>query len=121
MIRTVKLHGTTDGTDGTAGAATILAPLSLTGLLHAVEWTDGDLANGVDAVLSLVRGDGAADVTLLTLTNADDDAIYYPRGEVNDGTATVDYPRMFVNGILKLAITSGGNGKSGGATVYIEV
>jgi len=117
MIRTVKLHGTTDST----GAATILASHGLTGLLHSVEWTDGDLADGVDAVLSLVRGDGAADVTLLTLNDANDDAVYYPRGQATDGTSTVAYPRMFVNGKLKLSITSGGNAKSGGATVYLEV
>ena len=72
MLRKVKLYGTT-ASDGTA---TITANHEVVGLLHAVEWIDGTLTDGVDAVLSCVRDDNAANVTLLTLTDANNDAWY---------------------------------------------
>ena len=119
MLRWVKLYGTT----ATGGALTVEAGSSVRGLLHAVEWIDGDLADGVDAVLSVVRNDNAPDYTLLTLTDANADAMYYPR-ELIDTVAGVEiagnYAEPVINGTLKLAITDGGDAKSGGAIVYYE-
>ena len=123
MLKWVKLYGTT----ATGGAVTVTAETSVRGLLHAVEWIDGDLADGVDAVLSVVRDDNAADYTLLTLTNADNDLVYYPRviihseaGAALTGTSGGDRAKPVINGRLKLAVTSGGDAKSGGAIVYYE-
>ena len=119
MIRPIRLHGTTDG----SGDATITSSVKVTGLLHAVEWTDGDLATGVDFVLSQVRDNDAVDITLLSISDANADAIYYPRYATckNDGSALTEYDRAFINGKLKLVIDDGGDSKSGGTTVYVEV
>jgi len=120
MIRPIRLHGTTDG----SGDATITSSVKVTGLLHSVEWTDGDLATGVDFVLSQVRDNDAVDITLLSISDANTDAIYYPRYPLvkNDGTAIADqYDRAFINGKLRLVIDDGGDSKSGGTTVYVEV
>lgn len=121
MLKLVKLYGTT----ATGGGLTVTAETAVRGLLHAVEWIDGDLADGVDAVLSVVRDDNAPDYTLLTLTNANDDAVYYPRvlmhgtdGAALTGTSGGDREKPIVNGKLKLAITNGGDAKTGGAIVY---
>ena len=123
MLKWVKLYGTT----ASDGSLTVTAGSSVRGLLHAVEWIDGDLADGVDAVLSVVRDDNAPDYTLLTLTNADADAVYYPRviihsesGAALTGTSGGDRAKPVINGSLKLAITSGGDAKTGGAIVYYE-
>ena len=124
MIQPIRLHGTTDA----LGDATITSDLKVTGLLHAVEWTDGDTAAGVDFVLSQVRDNGAADITLLTATNANADAVFYPRylaqdnaGADLDTAGDATYTRAFINGKLKLVIDEGGDKKSGGVTVYYEV
>lgn len=120
MIRMIRLHGTTDA----LGDASIEADVKTTGLLHAVEWTDGDLATGVDFVLSQVRDNDAVDITLLSISDANTDAVYYPRYPLvkNDGSTIADqYDRAFVNGKLKLVIDDGGDSKSGGVTVYYEV
>ena len=121
MIRPIKLYGTTDET---AGTLSVTMGFKVTGLLKGVEWIDGDFADGVGAVLSVVRDDNAADKTLLTLTNANNDAWYFPMVTANDGTGgaiATEYVYPIVNGRLKLSVTSGGNAKSGGAIVYVEV
>jgi hypothetical protein len=123
MLRWVKLYGTTDA----SGDAAITAGSPSRGLLHSVEWIDGTFDDGVDAVLTVVRDDNAADTTLLTLTDANDDDIYYPRCLVHDeagaaltGTQGGDRGQMVINGYLKLVVSSGGNAKTGGAIVYYE-
>ncbi len=120
MIRHIKLYGTTDST----GALMITATLPVEGLIHAVEWIDGDLADGVDATLSIDRDDDASDVTLLTLTDANTDKVYYPLVLASSSAGadlTAIYQRMFVNGRLKLVVANGGDSKSGGCIVYFEV
>ena len=124
MIGQIKLYGTTDS----GGDLTVTADIPVIGELAAVQWIDGDLADGVDAVLSMVQGDNAADTTLLTLTNANDDAWYYPQSPVTDNAGaavTFDgtneiYTQQVVNGYLKLVVSSGGDTKSGGCIVYYE-
>lgn len=124
MLKHIKLYGTTTA----GGALTVTANTTAYGMLKAVEWIDGDLVDGVDAVLTLVRNDNAADITLLTLTDANTDAVYYTRVAATDNAgAAIEYAATFpiyvepfLNGTLSLTIASGGATKSGGLIVYYE-
>jgi len=124
MIRAIRLYGTTDS----SGDLTVTAGNKAWGMLHAVEWIDGDLADGVDAVISFTSSASAVSRTLLTLTNANSDAWYFPREAVHDNAGagvTFDgtneiYDRAVVDGILKMVVSSGGDTKSGGCVVYLE-
>ena len=124
MINPIYIQVTTIADGSGNNTATIPA----FGLLHAVEWVDGDFADGVDSVLSVTNTDSGVDSTLLTLTDANIDAWYYPRVALHDtagaavtydGTRPI-YGRFVVNGTLKLTVTSGGDTKTGGAVVYYE-
>lgn len=117
MIRSVKLTATTDGD----GNGTATASYLVTGYLEAVDWIDGDFADGVDAVLSATLTQSGTDHTLLTLTNANSDAVYYPRRVVDTtaGAAAAGvYDRFLIDGALKLTVSSGGAAKTGGCIVY---
>lgn len=122
-MKVVTFHITT----ATGGAYTS-SPSTVTGqpssgayLLHKVVWVDGTLADGVDAVLSVTNTPSGVDTTLLTLTNANNDADYYPREleDDNTGTATTFYTLPVVDGTLKLAVTNGGDAKTGLCLVYL--
>ena len=118
-IRTVKLTVTT-ASNG-SGTATAVSPAA--GWLEAVDWIDGTLSDGVDATLTVTGTDSATDHTLLTLTNADNDAVYYPRRVVDTtagAAATGVYDRFVFSGYLVLSVTSGGNAKTGGCVIYYE-
>ena len=125
MLRDVKLEGTTDD----QGDATVTST-AVKGFLYAVQWLDGDLADGVDAVLTVTNAaDGGVAQTLLTLTDANSDAWYRPRYQAHDNTgtgATFDgtnemyIVQAIVNGPLSLVISSGGDTKTGGAIVWVE-
>jgi hypothetical protein len=115
----IRLYATTDG----SGDATVQASRPVFGLLDAVQWIDGSLADGVDAVISTIGH--AASKTLLTLTNANNDALYYPRDLVHDaagaaltGTSGGDRCRPLMVGIPQLVISSGGDTLSGGCILY---
>lgn len=120
----VKLTGTTDA----SGDLTVTSVASYNGRLALVQWIDGDFADGVDAVLSMTNTDAGVDVTLLTLTNANDDALYPVRAIAKDqagATITYDgtneiYEPLPVVGKLKLVVSSGGDTKTGGAVVFLE-
>lgn len=121
----VRLITTTDG----SGDATIESVNTYNGELAMVQWIDGDLVDGVDAVLSVTDTDSGVDYTLLTLTNANDDAFYLTRKGVTDETGaamlyaaggTAVPGKLPVVGRLKLVISSGGASKTGGAIVFIE-
>ena len=119
MIRDIRLNVTT-AADG-SGTATAASPV--TGYLKMVDWIDGDFDNGVDAVLSVTGTASGTDHTLLTLTNADNDAVYYPRRVVDTtagAAATGVYDFFLVAGSLKLTIASGGNAKTGGLVAYVD-
>lgn len=90
--------------------------------LHAVEWIDGTFDNGVDAVLTMESTLSGVDTTLLTLTDADNDAWYYVRvlEQDNTGSNLATYTTQVVQGDLVLTVSSGGNAKTGGAVVYLE-
>lgn len=105
------------------GSATATSVRPVFGSLHAVQWVDGDLADGVDAVLSVVSTASGIDQTLLTLTNANDDAMYYPRAIIHDatgGTVAGEYTPFLLDGYLKLAIADGGSAKAGNVIVYVK-
>lgn len=124
MLQEIKLYGTTSS----GGALTALATARSKGFVQVVEWIDGTLDDGVDAVLSCVRDNDAADFTVLTLTDANSDAVYRPQVQVHSNTgAALTYDgthpvveEPFVNGLLKLVIASGGNAKTGGCIVYVS-
>lgn len=124
MLKWIKLYGTT-AADGTL---TVTAGTKAQGILKSVEWIDGTFADGVDAVLSQIRDDNAADIAMLTLTDANVDAVYYPRYAASDNAgAAISYAATFpiyvegfLNGTLKLVVSSGGNAKDGGCIVYYE-
>lgn len=121
----VKMLVTTDG----SGDATVYSAATYNGELCAVQWIDGDLVDGVDAVLSVTNTDAGVDYTLLTLTNANSDAFYLPRAATVDATGTASLyaaggtavnGKMPVVGKLKLVVSSGGDTKTGGLVVFLE-
>lgn len=111
----LRINATTDASgDATETSA------SLQGLLYAIEWIDGDFADGVDAVISCIYTGSGVDQTLITLTNANDDAWYYPRADTQDlvgvDNGGLDY--VILNGTIKLVVSSGGNAKTGGCVIW---
>lgn len=117
-MRVYNLTATT--TNLGAATATAATGRGFPQLLYAVEWIDGDLANGVDAVLSVTDNGSGVDYTLLTLTNANDDKWYYPSTVEADtaGANRTTTTKMVVQGTLQLVISDGGDTKTGGAYVY---
>lgn len=126
-LELVDLRGTTDG----SGDAVITAAVPKYGRLIAVEWVDGDLADGNTAVLACTGSPSGVVSTLHTQVagEGNSDVWYYPRAAVHDLSAvglTYDGTRVVaeapvVNGYLKLTIASGGAANTGGAIVYVEV
>jgi|GEM_PF-6937275 len=119
-LKDIRLIGTTSA----GGAVNIDGEAHVLGILEAVQWVDGSFDNGVDAVLSVIQPDGTAQ-TLLTLTDANDDAWLYPRVPVNDPTGAAlddadgaNLTKPLLVGKPRLAITSGGNAKTGGCILY---
>lgn len=127
QCRELRLIGATDA----SGDLTVNATEAIFGRLESIEWIDGDLDNGVNAVISLQSTPSGVAQTLLTLTNpaADNDAIFLPRVVVHDlsgaaltGTSGGDREMPIVAGIPRLVITSGGDTKTGGCILryYVE-
>ena len=92
--------------------------------LYKVVWVDGTMDDGVDAVLSATSGySDIVSETLLTLTDANSDAVYYPQVLVKktDGTtaATDFFVPQLTEGTLKLVVSSGGNAKTGACYVFL--
>ncbi len=121
-LLSLVLTGTTNG----SGAATIDATIGVYGRLYAVQWIDGDFDNGVDGTFTIQNagGQGVA-YTFLTLTDANDDAWYYPRTVVHSeagvaltGTSGGDRDLFLLDGTPRLVIAQGGSAKTGGAVLY---
>jgi hypothetical protein len=120
-LHELRLSGTCDSD----GALTVAGPTAINGQLEAVEWIDGDFANGVDAVISAYNTNSGVDNVLLTLTDADNDAWYYPRALVNSeagavltGSSGGDRALPIVNGLPRMVVSSGGDKKTGGCILY---
>lgn len=114
-MRTMKLTGTTesDGSLTVWGAA-------LTGALYAVQWIDGDMADGVDATLTCENSDGT--IPLLVEANYNTDHMTYPRvAEAlnTDASALTSHTMPVVSGRPKLVIANGGAAHTGGCILYI--
>lgn len=115
-LEDVRLISTTDG----SGDLTLTSERAIFGLLWEVEWIDDDLADGVDAVLSVINTPSGVDRTLLTLTDANDDAWYRPREVEQDdaGSDATNRVPVVIAGTLQLVISSGGDTKTGGMVIY---
>jgi len=120
-VKRVYLSGIT----GTDGALTAVGDArTVLGRLYAVKWDIGTFASGVDFTLYAVGG--VDDTTLLTVANANADAIYFPRAIVHamadgaalTGTSGGDRDLPLVDGYFKLVVASGGDTKMGGAIIY---
>ena len=115
---TITIPFTTDS----SGDATVTVGLNnQPRLLYAVEWKLGTAVAGVDATFTTTNTDSAVDQTLLTLTNANANAWYYPRTLEEDevGAALTTKGFLVVNGDLKLVVAQGGATKTGAAIVYL--
>lgn len=116
-IRNVRLNVTT----ASNGAGSATSESSVFGYLEMVDWIDGTFADGVDGVLTTTLNSSGTAHTLLTLTDANNDAVYYPRRVVDTtaGAAAAGvYNRFLIDGYLVLTIAQGGDTKTGGCVVY---
>lgn len=120
-LHPVKLDILTDG----SGNATVNDDAKVLGRLYAVEWVLGTLAAGVDAVISVQGTLSGVAKTLLTLTDANANAMYYPRALVHDaagaaltGTSGGDRDLPIIDGTLRVAVSSGGNAKTGSVILW---
>lgn len=120
-LKTRRLNATTD----TNGDATTNDTLSIFGFLYAVETIDGSLDDGVDVVLSVQSTESGTALTLVTGTDWNTDAMYYPRHVIHSealaaltGTSGGDRAMPVINGTLRIVIAQGGNTKTGGLIVY---
>lgn len=120
-LQSVRLYGTTSG----AGSVTVTSTTAIKGWLYAVKWIDGTLDNNNTAALTVTNSDGEREVTLLTVGagEGDADAWYQPRTSAHDsGCAALGTTEFFIiDGVLSLAIASGGAAHSGGCIVYYFV
>ena len=122
VLNDLRLTGTTDG----SGNLTVNGERAIVGRLYAVEWIDGDLADGVDAVISAQGTPSGVATTLLTLTDANDDKWYFPRIVVHDAAGadvTFDgtneiYDLPIIAGTPRLVVSSGGATKTGGCIIW---
>lgn len=114
-LRDVKLTIETES-DGTC---TFASNEIVSGFLLGIEWVVGSLVAGVDAVISVEMASGV-DRTLLTLTNANANAFYNLRESEHDnaGAATTGTCYPVVSGKPSIAVTSGGDTKSGACILY---
>ena len=109
------------------GAATLTSESAVFGLLYAVQWIDGTLADNNTAVLSSINSEGAETLLTLGAGEGDADVKYYPRALACDnaataltGTAGGDRVCPLVWGTLQLVIASGGTSTYGGCICYVQ-
>lgn len=117
FIKFRKLEGTTNS----SGAVTITADEAIYGMAYGFKWVDGGLTDGVDATLSITDTPEGVDTTLLTLTNANDDAFYILREQAKSNTGALVsgvYQMPIIAGKPKLAVTSGGASKAVKGVLY---
>ena len=120
VIQKDKLYGTTDG----SGDLTVTSDNEMLGGVYAVEWIDGDFADGVDLTLSYTSSDEGVSRNILVVADANADKIYYPRVLEHldtDGSALTTHALPLVNGKLKMVVANGGDTKTGGCVVHVAV
>lgn len=110
----------TNGSGAYVGTLAVRTPAKLV----AAQWVDGDLVDGVDATLICTQFTPRDLVTtLLTLTNANNDAFYYPKvtGADSVGATIADaYESPIVHGTLQLTVAAGGAAKTGALWLYLQ-
>lgn len=121
----IRLIGTTDG----SGDLTVNHTTTVQGTLYMVEVIDGTFDDGVDWTITVqgVPGEQSAATTLLTLTDSNNDARFYPRVAVHGPTGTAltataggDNVEPIVSGTPRLVVAQGGNAKTGGVILYVR-
>lgn len=120
-MRVVPFIVTTDSGGAFTSAAAGSNDVRTASLLYAVNWVDTSYDAGVDAVLSVTDPVTGESTTLLTLSNADAEAWYYPRVLEDDnlGADLATYAMQVVIGRVKLVVSNGGNAKAGKCMVYL--
>jgi len=98
------------------------------GRLCGVAVVDGDLEDNFDITLTYVNA-GIGTITLLTLTDLSDDAMYYPREQVCGNTgAGLDYndesdepvaEPPIIAGTVTSTLADGGATKTGAVLLYV--
>ena len=121
-LRDMRITAVTDS----AGNSTDTGEGSITGQLYALEWIDGDCANGVDITVTLTSRSSGIDLQLFQKDNVNDDAIYYPRTQVHNTSGTaltlegseIAYDYIAVNGIPEITVGAGGATKTCECLLY---
>lgn len=114
-------------TDG-SGDYNVTQALGALGELYAVKLKIGTIDGGNTTTLSYTRAPDASDKALLTLTNPNANAIYYPREQAHGTTKTgltlngtqIAYDEPLVAGALKLVVSAGGAAATGVLLAYVE-
>lgn len=111
---------TTNGDGDFVGTLVVKTPAKL----HAAQWVDGDLVDGVAAVLTCTQfAPRDLVTTLLNLTAANVDALYYPLVTGDDATGTeiaTAFVSPLVHGVLTLTVSAGGATKTGALWLYLD-
>ena len=115
-MKVIRLDVTTD----TAGDGTATYASHVTGFLYAVQYVDGDFADGVDVDIDCVHGD--LTYVLMDKDNFNTDQMAYPRTleHLNtDGTDLSTHCYPMVNGKPKATVAAGGSVKTGAFILFI--
>jgi len=108
------------GTAAADGSLTVNGERSISGLLVAVKYLDTSFAVGADIVISCQGADGV-NTNLLTITNGDASAIYYPRVAAHTIAGVAETPvdqYQLLEGTPRMVVAAGGNGGVGGVILY---
>lgn len=102
-----------------------IAESAVNGYLYAIETVGGTLDAGTDWTFTVTQTSSGVDMTLLTLTDSNANAMYYPRVAVHGNTGTAltataggDRTLQYCSGLPKLVIAQGGATKAGVAILY---
>ncbi len=116
-MKKIRLDITTD----TAGAGNATYGTHVQGYLYAVQFIDGDLADGVDVDIDCVNGN--LTYVLMDKDDFNTDQIAYPRTLEHldtDGSDLSTHCLPIVSGKPKATVASGGSVKTGAFLLYIK-
>ena len=115
-MKKMRLYGTCDAD----GALTVNGERSISGLLVAIKYLDTSFAAGADIVISCQGADGV-NANLITITDGNASAIYYPRvaGCTIAGVAETPVDQFqLLEGTPRMVVAAGGNAGVGGVILY---
>ena len=108
------------------GDFTATTPRSYNGYIVKVEYSDGDLADGIDLTIT-AAGNSLATIPILADGAANDDKVYYPVQVSSDratgadlATAANIWQRIHVSGKITCLVANGGATNTGACVVWIE-